>query len=235
KYCTGSAVYRTATNEFAEYKFKAFYMGESSLIEELTEKTITMIIGCFAFEDELNVNIKPNLFILEVTISQSVSLQIKTLQNEPTIYDLPIAPAFGIFSAPVQDPSEPHGDSAIFRLKKGVYNSMNGKTTDLSVICKYNPNPKGHHSNVAEATHRRTIFSVAGELIFVEKSVFVLCEAIEWNYYVMRENSKSQSCDETEHVKKKRKRDEELAKIAKVFESKNQHQQNKNRNHVIVD
>ncbi|CAG8817831.1 7600_t:CDS:2, partial [Dentiscutata erythropus] len=79
------------TNEFAEYKFKTFYTGESSLIEELTEKTITMIIGCFAFEDELNV-IKPNF--------------------------------------------------------------MNGKTTDLSVICKYNPNPKGRHSNVAEATHR---------------------------------------------------------------------------------
>ncbi|CAG8663704.1 10130_t:CDS:2 [Dentiscutata erythropus] len=142
KYCTESAVYRTATNEFAEYKFKAFYTEESSLIEELTEKTITMIIGCFAFEDKLNV-----------IVSQSVSLQIKILQNEPNIYDLPIAPAFRIFSAPVQDPSEPHSDNAIFRLKKGVYNT--------------------------EATHRRTVFSVASELIFVEKSVFVLCEAIE--------------------------------------------------------
>ncbi|CAG8773858.1 10365_t:CDS:2, partial [Dentiscutata erythropus] len=187
KYCTRSAVYRTATNEFAKYKFKAFYMKESSLIEELTEKTITMIIGCFVFEDELNV-----------TVSQSVSLQIKTLQNEPNIYDLPIAPTFRIFSAPVQNPSKPHGDSAIFCLKKGVYNSMNGKTTDLSVICKYNPNPKGCHSNVAEATHCQTVISVAGELIFVEKSIFVLCEAIEWNYYVMRENSKLQLCDGTE-------------------------------------
>ncbi|CAG8681380.1 10575_t:CDS:2, partial [Dentiscutata heterogama] len=169
KFCTGSAVYQTATNEFAEYKFKAFYMRESSLIEELTEKTIAMIIGCFVFEDELN----------------------------------------------------------------GVYNSMNRKTTDLSVICKYNLNPKGRHSNVAEATYRRTIFSVADELIFVEKFVFVLCETIEWNYY-LRKNSKSQSCNETEHVKKKKKRDEELAKIEEVFKSKNQ-QQNKNRNHVIVE
>ncbi|CAG8609417.1 19805_t:CDS:2, partial [Dentiscutata erythropus] len=138
-----------------------------------------------------------------------VPLQIKTLQNEPTIYNLLIAPAFRIFSVPVQDPSEPHSDSAIFRLKKGVYNSINRKTTDLSVICKYNPNPKGHHSNVAEATYCQTIFSVA-------------------------ENSKSQLCDETEHVKKKRKRDEELVKIAKAFKSKNQ-QQNKNRNHVVVE
>ncbi|CAG8653351.1 19925_t:CDS:2, partial [Racocetra persica] len=135
-----------------------------------------------------------------VTISQSVTLQIQILQNEPTIYDLPIAPAFRIFSASVQDPSEPHGDNAIFHLKKGVYNSMNRKTTNLSVICKYNP--KGHHSNVAEATHRRTIFSVA-------------------------ENSKSQSCDGVEHVKKRRKKDEELMKIAEIFESKNQNQQNK--------
>ncbi|CAG8750426.1 17096_t:CDS:2 [Dentiscutata erythropus] len=151
KYCTGSAVYRTETTEFAEYKFKTFYMGESSLIEELTEKIITMIIGCFAFEDELNVNIKPNLFILE--------MQANCLNN--------------------YNPSEPHDDSAIFRLKKGVYNSINGKTTDLSVICKCNPNLKGRHSNVTEATHCRTIFSVTGELIFVEKSVFVLCETIE--------------------------------------------------------
>ncbi|CAG8809394.1 23984_t:CDS:2, partial [Dentiscutata erythropus] len=124
-----------------------------------------------------------------VMVFQSVSLQIKTLQNEPNIYDLPIAPAFGIFSTPVQDSSEPHGNSAIFRLKKGVYNSMNGKTTDLLVICKYNPNPKGRYSNVAKATHRQIVFSVA-------------------------ENSKSQLCDGTEPVKKKRKRDEELVKIA---------------------
>lgn len=60
---TGSAIYRTATDEFVEYRFKAFHIGESSLIEELTEKTITMIIGRFAFEDKLNVNIKPSLSI----------------------------------------------------------------------------------------------------------------------------------------------------------------------------
>ncbi|CAG8601302.1 36837_t:CDS:2, partial [Racocetra persica] len=108
---TGSVVYQTATNEFAKYKFKAFYIEESLLIEELTKTTITMIIGCFAFEDELNV-----------TISQSVTLQIQMLQNKSTIYDMPIAPAFRIFSVPIQDPSEPHGDNTIFHLKKEVYN-----------------------------------------------------------------------------------------------------------------
>ncbi|CAG8803837.1 6556_t:CDS:2, partial [Racocetra persica] len=69
-----------------------------------------------------------------VTIFQSITLQVQTLQNKPNIYDLPIVPAFRNFSAPVQDPSEPHGDNAIFHLKKGIYNSINGKTTNLSVI-----------------------------------------------------------------------------------------------------
>ncbi|CAG8825610.1 10287_t:CDS:2, partial [Racocetra persica] len=35
-------------------------LGVLSLIKELTKKTVTMIIGCFAFEDKLNVNIKLN-------------------------------------------------------------------------------------------------------------------------------------------------------------------------------
>ncbi|CAG8704229.1 3109_t:CDS:2, partial [Racocetra fulgida] len=150
KYYTEFAVYQIATKEFAKYKFKTFYIGESLLIEELTKKTITMIIGCFAFKDGLNLNIKPNF--------------------------------------------------------------MNGKTTNLLSIYKYNP--KGRHSNIAKATHRQTIISVAGELIFVKKSVFVLCETIEWNY-PMQENSKSQACDEVKH----------LMKIAEIFESKNQNQQ----------
>ncbi|CAG8719026.1 17855_t:CDS:2, partial [Racocetra fulgida] len=50
------------------------------------------------------------------------------LQNKPTIYDLPIASAFGIFSALVQDSFEPHEDNTIFHLKKRVYNNMNGKS-----------------------------------------------------------------------------------------------------------
>ncbi|CAG8498003.1 21902_t:CDS:2 [Cetraspora pellucida] len=207
----GSAIYRTAIDEFMEYKFKAFYSEESSLIKELTEKTIIMIIGRFAFEDKLNV-----------TISQSVTLRIQTAQDEPNIYDLPIAPAFGIFSAPIQDPSEPYENKAIFRLKKDVYNSVNRKNTNLSVICKYDP--RGHHSSVAEASKCRSIFSVAGELVFVEKSVFVLCDAIEWNYKT-QENFESPS-NKMEHLKNKRARDEELAKIAKIFNSKKKNRSN---------
>jgi len=37
-----------------------------------------------------------------------------TTGDEPTVYDLPIAPAFEIFSAPVQDSSIQDGDEAVF-------------------------------------------------------------------------------------------------------------------------
>ncbi|CAG8603185.1 10254_t:CDS:1, partial [Cetraspora pellucida] len=71
------------------------------------------------------------------------------------------------------DPSESYENKAIFCLKKEVYNSVNRKNTNLSIICKYNP--RGYHSSIAEATKCQPIFSVAGKLVFVEKSVFVLC------------------------------------------------------------
>lgn len=134
---------------------------------------------------------------------------------------MPIAPVFGIFSAPIQDPSEPHEDEAIFHLKKEVYNSVSGKTTNMSVICKYDP--RGRHSSVAEATNRRPIFSVAGELVFVKESVFVMCDSIEWNYKT-KENSESPN-NKTKYSKNKRARDEKLTNIVEKYNPKKKNRQ----------
>ncbi|CAG8607989.1 11792_t:CDS:2, partial [Racocetra persica] len=60
-------------------------------------------------------------------------LKIQTLEDYPSMYDLPISPPFGIFTAPVQVPSTPEGDNAAFR----------------------------HHANVADATKCQPIISVA--------------------------------------------------------------------------
>ncbi|CAG8801734.1 10900_t:CDS:2, partial [Racocetra fulgida] len=178
KYTTGTAIYRAGEDEFVEYKFKAF---RSELIEEIWEKTIASIIGRFAIEnDELNI-----------TVNQYIPLNISALGDELMIYDLPVAPAFGIFTAPVQDPAVTENDQGIFRLKRDVYNGVTGKQSQMSILCKYPLHNR--HANVAEATTRRPIFSVGGELIPLTNSAFILCETIEWNYPLFSPTSQSTS------------------------------------------
>ncbi|CAG8852384.1 372_t:CDS:1, partial [Gigaspora margarita] len=47
------------------------------------------------------------------------------------------------------------------------------------------------HANVKDATTRRPIFSVGGELITLAKSAFILYEMIEWNYPALSPNTPS--------------------------------------------
>ncbi|CAG8615625.1 23068_t:CDS:2, partial [Gigaspora rosea] len=95
KYIAGTAVYRAGDDEFIEYKFKAIHSEFTPLVEEIWQNTIALIIRRFAFEkDELNV-----------TINQYVPLNISTLGDNPTLYDLPISPTLGIFTGPIQDPA----------------------------------------------------------------------------------------------------------------------------------
>ncbi|KAF0374961.1 hypothetical protein F8M41_012824 [Gigaspora margarita] len=139
KICSGSAVYRTGTDDFVEYKFKAFRFSDTTLVEEIIKGNITMI-----------------------TIEQNTSLNIQTMDDFPTMYDLPVSPAFSIFTAPIQDPSTPEGDGAFFQLKREAYNSVTASQVSMPILCRYDP--KGRHASVAEATKKNPIFSVAGEL-----------------------------------------------------------------------
>lgn len=51
-------------------------------------------------------------------------MNISSLGDEPSIYDLPIVPAFGVFTAPIQDPTVIENDQGIIRLKRDVYNGV---------------------------------------------------------------------------------------------------------------
>ncbi|CAG8589040.1 17994_t:CDS:2 [Gigaspora rosea] len=144
KICHGSAVYRTGIEEFVEYKFKAFGFSETTLVEEVEKGSISMIIGRFVYitaEKELNV-----------TIEQNTPLHVQTMNEFASIYDLPVSPAFGIFTAAVQDPSTPEGENA------------------------------GRHASVAEATEKHPIFSVVGELVTLKNNACILCDVVEWTY-----------------------------------------------------
>ncbi|CAG8699204.1 9352_t:CDS:2 [Dentiscutata erythropus] len=95
KFTAGVAIYRVGDDKFVEYKFKAFRSEYTTLIEKIYQNNIALIIGRFAFEKEE----------LNITINQYVLLNVSTLGDDTTIYDLPVAPAFGIFTAPIQDPA----------------------------------------------------------------------------------------------------------------------------------
>ena len=61
----------------------------------------------------------------KVTVIQATSLDLKTLNEEPDIYDLPIAPLFGSFSSPCKEPAKPKDEHQnYFILEKSVYNSF---------------------------------------------------------------------------------------------------------------
>ncbi|CAG8672855.1 23616_t:CDS:2 [Gigaspora rosea] len=123
------------------------------------------------------------------------------------MYDLPISPPFGIFTAPVQDPSTPEGDNAAFRLKRESYNGVTSSQVTMSVLCKYDP--KGRHANVADATKCQPIISVASELVTLKKSVCVLSEVIEWTY----PNQGNSKTSDDKSIKDRKSRNEELEKL----------------------
>ncbi|CAG8495583.1 6965_t:CDS:2 [Scutellospora calospora] len=124
KTCTGSAVYRTGDNEFNEYKFKAFFSDDSALIQDIQKTNISLIIGCFAFESNE----------LYVIIAQNTLLNISTIEDKPSIYDLPISSAFGIFTAPIQDLSEPERNNAVFSLKREMYKNITSNQFLISIL-----------------------------------------------------------------------------------------------------
>ncbi|CAG8698865.1 1507_t:CDS:2, partial [Gigaspora rosea] len=126
---------------------------------------------------------------INITINQYVPLNISSLSDEPSIYDLPIAPAFGVLTAPIQNPTVIENGQGIFRLKRDVYNGVTTNQSSLSILCKYPLHNR--YANIKDATTRRPIFSVGGELITLAKSAFILCKTIEWNYPALSSNTLS--------------------------------------------
>ncbi|CAG8736413.1 1259_t:CDS:2 [Dentiscutata erythropus] len=165
--------------------------GDDDLIEEIWKKNIVLI----------------------VTFNQYIPLNIFSLGDEPTIYDLPIAPAFGFFSAPIQDSAITENGQGIFCLKKDVYNGVTGNQSSLSILCKYPLHTR--HNNVADATTRRPIFSVGGELNYLGSS---------------NTNSTSTANNNSNNSNNKRKRHEDLERIAEKFNTHPSSNNNFNKN-----
>ncbi|CAG8761536.1 24878_t:CDS:2, partial [Racocetra persica] len=86
----------------------------------------------------------------------------------PMAFNLPISPAFGIFTATIQDPSITDNKMIIFHLKRDAYDGITTFQVTMLVLCKYDP--KGHHTNIAEATKCQPIISVTRKLVTLKKS-----------------------------------------------------------------
>ncbi|RIB00818.1 hypothetical protein C2G38_2299987 [Gigaspora rosea] len=127
----------------------------------------------------------------------------------------------------VADPAVTKNNQGIFRLKREFYNGFTGKQSPLSVLCKYPLQTR--HNNVAEATTRQPIFSVGGELVTLQKYAFILCKTIKWNYIPITNQSNPDSNAQSNYANK-RKRQEELERIAEKFNSHPTSTQNLHRN-----
>ncbi|CAG8493385.1 1574_t:CDS:2 [Dentiscutata erythropus] len=106
------------------------------------------------------------------------------MSDYSTVYDLSISPAFGVFTAPIQDPGTATEDTAAFY-----------------------------------ATRKRLIFLVAGELVLLKNTAYILCDPIEWTYPTS--GTSNNSVANTPAKASRRQRNDDLEKLAEKFNSLN--------------
>ncbi|CAG8715338.1 14625_t:CDS:2, partial [Racocetra persica] len=69
-----------------------------------------------------------------VMIEQNTPLNIQTMEDFPTTFDFSISPAFGIFTAAIQDPSTTDSKMTFFCLKSDAYDSITASQVTMSII-----------------------------------------------------------------------------------------------------
>jgi hypothetical protein len=122
-------------------------------------------------------------------VIQAINLNMKTLNEEPDIRDLPIAPLFGSFTSPCKEPAKQKDEHQnYFILEKNIYNSFTGASNKVMVPCIYMTS-NGRYSTVAESTKSSAVFSVAGELFIGTNLAQIVCTEIEWLYPTARKEN----------------------------------------------
>ncbi|CAJ0747658.1 2651_t:CDS:2 [Entrophospora sp. SA101] len=112
-------------------------------------------------DDDEYVDIQCKAF--NVIVNKSTLLDLKTIEDEPTIYDLPISPLYGVITAPCVTPSKNQNDKHYFTMSRRTYNPFKGGYTSMDIPCFYDPD-NGRHGGVPNATKNgKQIFTVAGE------------------------------------------------------------------------
>ncbi|CAG8701352.1 31133_t:CDS:2 [Gigaspora margarita] len=113
-----------------------------------------LIIGRFVLEDSQ----------LNVTVTQAISLDLKTIEGQPTVYDLPQCPPFGACTA-----------------HRRAYNPLTTHYVTSEVACSYDAG-SSRHIGVQKAIESKAILSACGELYKGNNMVQILTSEIEWNH-----------------------------------------------------
>ncbi|CAI2191089.1 4204_t:CDS:2 [Funneliformis geosporum] len=165
---TGIAYSRIDHDEFIKINFKAFRYNNEIMIQEIKENSIMLMIGRF-------LNFESELF---VTVIQATTLDLKTLEEEPDMHDLPIAPLFGSFTSPCKMAAKQKDEQgqSYFILERNVYNSFTTAMNKLMIPCTY-------------ATSN-------GRELFIGTSLIqIICSEIEWSFpnAVVQKSEKSKT------------------------------------------
>ncbi|CAG8747496.1 31187_t:CDS:2 [Gigaspora margarita] len=73
----------------------------------------------------------------EVTVTQAISLDLKTIEGQPTVYDLPQCSLFGACTAPCKSWEFNINTISYFTLERRVYNSLTTHYITSEVACSY--------------------------------------------------------------------------------------------------
>ncbi|CAG8445532.1 8216_t:CDS:2 [Gigaspora rosea] len=160
------AMYKHEYDEFVYYKFKAFVSVDNQHMINKIE--IMLLIGRFVLENSK----------LNVTILQAINLDLKTIENEPTVYDLPVTLLFGYYLAPCKS-SEISKDKPLhFTLKRRGYNSITSNYLMIEIDCAFDAGT-ARHAGIPTAIENKAILSVCGELYKGNNMMHIIASDIE--------------------------------------------------------
>lgn len=192
----GNAMTRINNEEFFNFRFKGYCNENTNLIDDDIEKhSYGMIVGRYAYDGEEDINY--------VVLVQFTTINLYTLNDNPSKFDLPISPPVWNFTGTVKDPFSDDDDNSMFRLNKDIYNGYTKATSNTSVICTLKKKNKA--SYIEEAINKKPIVSVCGELLVCDGSIFNFPNVIEWNYQ-SNDNTDAQTDGGEKNKQKKKKR-----------------------------
>ncbi|RIB26082.1 hypothetical protein C2G38_2030513 [Gigaspora rosea] len=169
---TGTATYRIDYDEFVHYNFKAFSSTDNEhMINRIQQNTIMLIIGRFVLDNTQ----------LNVTVTQAITLDLKTIEPQPTVYDLPQCPPFGACSAPCKSCEINKNTISYFTLERRAYDPLTTRYVTSEIACSYDAG-SSRHIGVQKAIESKAIISACGKLYKGNNMVQILTSEIEWNH-----------------------------------------------------
>ncbi|CAG8694315.1 13966_t:CDS:2, partial [Gigaspora margarita] len=121
----------------------------------------------------------------KVTILRVILLYLKTIEPNPTKYDLPLCLAFGSFTALCKYLDINKNKPLYFTLECRGYNPLTSKYLISEITCAYDAG-SSRHSGIAKAIETKVVISICDELYKGNNMIKILASDIEWNYSYSR-------------------------------------------------